>query len=75
MYAVAVQTEPTFSAAEPVPLFEGPYVDALNRWYDVAPDGRFLLVKPGWLSASGATSVLLVVINWFEELKRFAPGN
>jgi eukaryotic-like serine/threonine-protein kinase len=38
-----------------------------NRLYDVAPDGRFLMIQ-----RAGATDVsgdLVVVLNWFEELK------
>ena len=37
--------------------------------YDVAPDGRFLMVEP---TGSSGTS-LVVVVNWFEELKRLVP--
>jgi hypothetical protein len=72
-FAVAVTTEPTFSAAPPVALFDGAYVDSIGRWYDVAPDGRFLMVKPGWLSDGRETPVIHVVLNWFQELKRLAP--
>jgi serine/threonine-protein kinase len=42
-----------------------------GRTYDVSPDGqRFLMVK-----SSGAISApeLVVVMNWFEELRRLAP--
>jgi hypothetical protein len=69
MYAVAVTTVPSFAASSPTTLFDGPYIDSIGRWYDVAPDGRFLMVKPGWLSAAQDTP-LNVVLNWFEELTR-----
>ena len=74
VYASAVTTEPAFAAAPGVPLFDGPYIDSLGRWYDVAPDGRFLMVKPGWLSAARDTP-LNVVLNWYEELRQAAPAN
>jgi hypothetical protein len=37
--------------------------------YDVARDGRFLMIEP--LDATGAS--IVVVQNWFEELKRRVP--
>jgi len=73
MFALAVTTEPAFSTAPAVALFDGAYVDSLGRWYDVGPDGRFLMVKPGWLGDGRETPVIHVVLNWFEELKRLAP--
>ena len=44
------------------------------HWYDVANDGRFLLIKrkdsvPGTGDAS-----LVVTLNWVEDLKRLAPA-
>jgi hypothetical protein len=42
--------------------------------YDVAKDGRFLMVKPVAGSKSRDTTANLVVIqSWFEELKRLVP--
>ena len=72
MFAAAIATEPTFTAQPAVALFDGPYEDSLGRWYDVAPDGRFLMVKPGWLSA-GRDAPMHVVLNWFSELERLVP--
>jgi hypothetical protein len=63
---------PSARFGPPTALFEGPYVDASGRWYDVGPDGRFLLLKAGWLS-SGQEAPLNVVLNWFEELERLLP--
>ena len=46
---------------------------AFSRTYDVSPDdSRFLFVKPDPLD-QGATSRIVVVQNWFEELKRRVP--
>jgi len=72
---VSVRTEPSFSAEDPRVLFERLYFGhspALNATsWDVAPDGRFIMVKPG--EADLAPRSLQVVLNWFEELKRLAP--
>ena len=63
---------PELSWNEPTELFSGDYVqaDVSGRPYDVAPDGRFLMLK----RASGARpEEITVVLNWFEELKRLVP--
>jgi eukaryotic-like serine/threonine-protein kinase len=72
MMAVAVTTEPTFSAAKPKMLFEGPYVPTPRSFpdYDVSPDGQhFLMLKP----SEQALAQINVVLNWFEELKQKVP--
>ena len=46
LMAVPVETGTTFTAGRPETLFEGPYLDDLARNYDLAPDGRFLMIKP-----------------------------
>ena len=38
--------------------------------YDLAPDGRFLMVKP---EEQASVSQVNVVLNWFEELTRLVP--
>ena len=44
------------------------------RPYDIAPDGRFLIIGSGQAdSDSGAPSNMIVVQNWTEELKRLVP--
>ena len=47
------------------------------RTYDLSPDGqRFLMIKVQPTSADEAesgTPTLVVVLNWFEELKRLVP--
>ena len=64
--AVKVSTSSGFSASKPVTLFEGNYRVVGN--YDVAPDGRFLMVKPG-LQESTPT-LINVVLNWTILLQR-----
>ena len=45
-----------------------------QRPYDIAPDGRFLIIRSGQAEeAGGSASSMIVVLNWFEELKRLAP--
>jgi hypothetical protein len=46
----------------------------LGRTFDVAPDGRrFLMIKEGG-GDEAAPQNLVVVQNWFEELKRLVPA-
>ena len=48
----------------------------MNRPYDVAPDGRFLIIRSGQFEAAGDTSSdMILAQNWFEELKRLVPTN
>jgi len=60
-------------------LFEGRYfLPELQpgRTYDVSPDSRrFLMIKPVVGPDQPAPSASLVIVqNWFEELKRLAPA-
>jgi hypothetical protein len=44
--------------------------------YDLAPDGRFLIIRSGQAEAGVGTEPQIVVVqNWFEELKRLVPVN
>jgi len=63
---------PPFTAGRPVELFQTPLTVNLaqptrDRRYDVAPDGRFLMVVPG---ATGAPTPYSIVVNWTEGLAR-----
>jgi hypothetical protein len=78
MFAVPVQSGTTLVAGRPQVLFEF----AMLRWgggsrpYDIAPDGRFLVIRSGLADASGGpASNLILVLNWFEALKRLVPLN
>jgi hypothetical protein len=67
----------TFVAGAPTKLFGGPYdygdLGEAGRTYDVSPDGqRFLMIKSAEEQATRPTSVV-VVLNWFEELRRLVP--
>jgi Tol biopolymer transport system component/predicted Ser/Thr protein kinase len=75
MMAVDVTVQPTFSAGKPRTLFEGPYLPTPRSFpdYDVSPDGqRFLMLKPSEQTSS--LTQIVVVQNWFEELKQKVPA-
>ncbi len=77
MMAVAVSAAPDFTPSKPTLLFEGHYETGLFGGnpgvnYDVAPDGRFVMVKTE--EGLGSTQ-LNIILNWTEELKRLAPIN
>ena len=61
MIAAAVTPGPSFTAATPRVLFEGQYPPP----YDIAPDGRFLMVRD---EQPAERSQLRFVLNWVEEL-------
>jgi eukaryotic-like serine/threonine-protein kinase len=73
--AVEVQSAPRFEAGTPSVLFGlGDYVLAGPRGmrYDVAPDGRFLLLKN---EQGNAESLHIVLVqHWFNELRRLVPA-
>ena len=69
MTSLQLKPGPGFAVGEPRPLFPaGEYVLAGNAGaYDVSPDGkRFAMVR---LAAGAGEIELVVVQNWFEELK------
>ena len=56
------------------PYFLGSILGSPYFMYDVAKDGRFLMIKPAAGSKTrDATANLVVTLNWFEELKRLVP--
>ena len=63
---------PPFTAGRPVELFQTPLTvnraqPTRDRRYDIAPDGRFLMVIP---SATGAPTPYSVIVNWTAGLDR-----
>ena len=77
MMATSIRTSPGFSRTTPRMLFDGDYLTSRNaRQYDVARDGRFVMIEAS--SAPDQEAQLpriTVVLNWFEELKRLVPTN
>ena len=73
MMMAAVDAGPQLTFTPPVGLFRAPFIQGGQPpTYDVAPDGRFLIVRP--TADQGATN-LVVAINWFEELRQRVPVN
>ena len=78
MYAASVNLNPTFKPGPVARLFPnagyaGSGARGSGRTYDVTHDGhRFLMIKmePG---LPATASSVVVVLNWFEELKRAVP--
>jgi Tol biopolymer transport system component len=62
----------TFHAAPPRKLIDGKgYLGSVGgHTYDVASDGRFLMIKEG----DATPPSLILVLNWTQELKRLVPS-
>jgi dipeptidyl aminopeptidase/acylaminoacyl peptidase len=80
MMALAVKGGQEFSSA-PQLLFDQPYfhgsgqvgiVDIVTS-YDVAADGRFIMIPQTGDTTSATAPGIVVVQNWTEELKRLVP--
>ncbi len=69
----SISTEPEFTHGTPRVLFEGPYNNVPYLSYDVAPDGRFLVLKPEYDDSQ--VRELHVVTKWFDALKRLVPAD
>ena len=69
MMAVTIATGSTLTAGSARLVFEGSYQtsDAGVAGYDVASDGRFLMVEP--IVRKQPATRINVVLNWFEEVK------
>ena len=79
MFAVAIQSGAAFVAARPKVLFDIPAMPTLGggaRPYDIASDGRFVMIRGGESDpAVESAPHLIVVQNWFGELERLVPIN
>ena len=78
MLAVPMQPGSTLKAGRPQVLFEAAMsIQGVGvRPYDVAPDGRFLIIRSVQTESGGGTpSNIIVVLNWLEELKRLVATN
>ena len=75
MMRVSIQSDPGFKAGTPETLFTRS--DWIRANYDISPDGqRFLMLEPAEQTEQQPTpSQIIVVENWFEELKRLVPTN
>jgi Tol biopolymer transport system component len=73
MMAVEFLKEPELTPMKPRALFDGSYVPCANTYgrnYDVAPDGRFLMIKS---VEEAPPAHVNVIFNWVEEIKRRVP--
>ncbi|MGH9421798.1 MAG: TolB family protein, partial [Thermoanaerobaculia bacterium] len=73
MMAVTVAAQPAFTPGPPREIFHGsflPITSNIGANYDITPDDRqFLMVQP---AEHPPTTSLVVVLNWFSELKRLS---
>ena len=73
LFSVAVEPGIEFSFAPPKPLFSGAYAwfpTGGGVSYDVARDGRFVMILPEEQSREAAPAGVVVVLNFGEELKQ-----
>ena len=70
MMGVRIETQPEFRPQPVELLFDGYYFHRNRPSYDVATDGRFLMIQP---TATMQDAKIHVILNWFEELKRLVP--
>jgi serine/threonine protein kinase len=80
---VDVDAEPTFRPGNPKILFQGTYysnflMEAPVTHWDIHPDGKkFLMIKQPQTtvaeSSAGIPHKIIIVTNWFEELKQRVP--
>ena len=76
MMAVEVSIADGFEAGVPGELFRGHYqLGGQVRTYDLAPDGRFLMLERDTSSLAASATSLHLVQNWFSELERLVPTN
>ena len=72
MMSVPITGQPDLIPGTPRELFQGSFqVSWAIRTYDVAPDGRFLMVEQN--QTSRTTDTVRIILNWFDELERLAP--
>jgi Tol biopolymer transport system component len=70
--AVSIEFSPSLRTGKPQVLFPDHYAGSyFGSTYDVAPDGRFLMILPS--EDENAPPPVYVVQGWFEELKRRVP--
>ncbi|MFC1794880.1 protein kinase [Planctomycetota bacterium] len=72
MVAATIETETQLRVIGHKELFEWRYLSCIIcQTYDVAPDGRFLMIQD---PKESPLQRINVVLNWFDELKRLVPS-
>jgi len=76
LMAVRIEPGTAFTAGSPAVVFRGQYFSGtVGRQYSVSPDGRrFLMIKNAASAGNAPPPQIIVVQNWFEELKRRIPA-
>jgi len=81
LMTVGVARTPSWTTTAPTVVVKPGYFtnsgSFISRTFDVSPDGqRFLMIKDTTgTDSTSAPASLIVVQNWFEELKRLVPPN
>jgi hypothetical protein len=74
MMAVSVRLQHAFDHDPPKELFAGNRRTEGIPTYNVASDGRFLMIREvSQTTETPTTQQVNIVLNWFEELKRPVP--
>jgi Tol biopolymer transport system component len=76
MLRVGIEGTSRFRASSPQVLFQREYfwgAAPYGRPYDLASDGRFLMIKPDSGTSEGLSPAVIVELNWDQELKRLVP--
>lgn len=75
MMTADMEDRDSFAFGPPIRLFEAEGLGGRSpiRGYDVAADGRFLIRKFDQPLPSAPHARIVLVLNWFEELKRRVP--
>jgi Tol biopolymer transport system component len=74
MFVVDIETRPSFTVSPPRVLFEGRFeytTGGHSQNYDVAPDGRFLMIQR---VESARLTEIRVVVGFDRELERLVPA-
>ncbi len=66
--AVTIDTSSGLTPSRPRPLFDDPFLRGSRRNYDVAADGRFLMIRREPMELE-ATNEIHIVQNWTKELE------
>jgi eukaryotic-like serine/threonine-protein kinase len=74
LMSVPLQFSPQFSPGNPTVVMENVFSPGPGRPYDIAKDGRILLVNESRTEQPASRSPQLnVILNWTQELKRLVP--
>ena len=74
LMVVPVETNESFRPGIPEVLMDNSFPQTPGRNYDVAPDGRFLVVRDAGATDDPATEHRVVLVqNWLWELQRLVP--